>query len=206
MADKVYVTNGASNHSNKERVLNDYYATNPKAVEMLLELETFNKNILEPCCGEGHISKVLEQNGHNVLSLDLIDRGYGIGGVDFLKYNEHFNGDIITNPPYLGAQEFVEHALDLIDDGNKVAMFLKITILEGKSRRKLFEDYPPKRVYVSTSRILCGKNGDFYKRDKNGNLIIDKDGNPMEDSSAVCYAWFIWEKGYKGDIILKHFN
>ena len=206
MADKVYVTNGASNHSNKERVLNDYYATNPKAVEMLLELETFNKNILEPCCGEGHISKVLEQNGHNVLSLDLIDRGYGIGGVDFLKYNEHFNGDIITNPPYLGAQEFVEHALDLIDDGNKVAMFLKITFLEGKSRRKLFEDYPPKRVYVSTSRILCGKNGDFYKRDKNGNLIIDKDGNPMEDSSAVCYAWFIWEKGYKGDIILKHFN
>lgn len=206
MADKVYVTNGASNHSNKERALNDYYATNPKAVEMLLELETFNKNILEPCCGEGHISKVLEQNGHNVLSLDLIDRGYGIGGVDFLKYNEHFNGDIITNPPYLGAQEFVEHALDLIDDGNKVAMFLKITFLEGKSRRKLFEDYPPKRVYVSTSRILCGKNGDFYKRDKNGNLIIDKDGNPMEDSSAVCYAWFIWEKGYKGDIILKHFN
>jgi hypothetical protein len=206
MADKVYVTNGASNHSNKERALNDYYATNPKAVEMLLELETFNKNILEPCCGEGHISKVLEQNGYNVLSLDLIDRGYGIGGVDFLKYNEHFNGDIITNPPYLGAQEFVEHALDLIDDGNKVAMFLKITFLEGKSRRKLFEDYPPKRVYVSTSRILCGKNGDFYKRDKNGNLIIDKDGNPMEDSSAVCYAWFIWEKGYKGDIILKHFN
>lgn len=85
-------------------------------------------------------------------------------------------------------------------------MFLKITFLEGKSRRKLFEDYPPKRVYVSTSRILCGKNGDFYKRDENGNLIIDKDGNPMEDSSAVCYAWFIWEKGYKGDIILKHFN
>ena len=48
-----------SNRSDKERADNDYYATDPRAVEMLLELEDFSKNILEPACGEGHISKVL---------------------------------------------------------------------------------------------------------------------------------------------------
>ena len=38
----------------------DYYATEPKATELLLDLETFNHEIWEPACGEGHISKVLE--------------------------------------------------------------------------------------------------------------------------------------------------
>jgi len=38
---------------------NDYYATEPKAVELLLEQEKFLPKIWEPACGEGHISKVL---------------------------------------------------------------------------------------------------------------------------------------------------
>ena len=79
---------GASNHSETEREIHDYYATPPIATEMLCKIETFSKDILEPCCGEGHIAKVLEAHGYNVESMDLIDRGYGKGGVDFLKYNE----------------------------------------------------------------------------------------------------------------------
>lgn len=204
--DKIYVTIGASNHTDKERETNDYYATHPKAVEMLLELETFNKNILEPCCGEGHISNILKKNGYNVTSYDLIDRKYGITGVDFLEYNEKFNGDIITNPPYSMAQEFIEHALEIVENGNKVAMFLKLTFLEGKNRKKLFEKHPPKKVYVSSSRIPCGKNGKFYERNEDDTIKLNKDGNPKEVASAVCYAWFVWERGYKGDIVIKHFN
>jgi hypothetical protein len=34
----IYVTLGASNHVEEEREENDYYATHPKAIEMLLEL------------------------------------------------------------------------------------------------------------------------------------------------------------------------
>ena len=30
--------------------------------------------------------------------------------------------------------------------------------------------------------------------------------HPKEVASAVCYAWFVWERGYKGDIVIKHFN
>ena len=46
---------------------------------------------------------------------------------------------------------------------------------------ELFKEYPPKRVYVFVNRVNCGKNGVFGK-----------------ESSAVCYCWFVWEKGFKG--------
>ena len=51
--DVIYRTLGASNHVDEEREENDYYATEPKAVELLCQLEEFDKNILEPACGEG---------------------------------------------------------------------------------------------------------------------------------------------------------
>ena len=76
----IFVCNGASNHTDEVRQQNDYYATEPKAVELLLQVETFNKNIWECACGEGHMSEVLLANGYNVRSTDLIDRGYGVGG------------------------------------------------------------------------------------------------------------------------------
>lgn len=185
-----YVCLGASNHTDKEREQHDFYATDPKALELLLDLETFSKNIYEPACGQGHLSKVLENRGYIVKSTDLIDRGYGIGGVDFLKSKEKFNGDIITNPPYKFAIEFVKHSLDLIPIGNRIAMFLKIQFFESQERSEFFKKFPPKIVYVSSKRIGCAINGDFEKC----------------NVSALCYCWFVWEKGFKGDTIIKWFN
>lgn len=181
---------GASNHALDEREKHDYYATEPRAVELLMELETFDKNILEPTCGEGHISKVLEKHGYNVTSSDLIDRDYGVGGVNFLTDITEWKGDIITNPPYKQAMEFTKHAINIIPEGNKVAMFLKIQFLETRSRREFFEKHPPKTIWVSSSRLKCAKNGEFE----------------LCPSSAVCYCWYIWEKGYKGNTIIKWFN
>lgn len=178
---------GAHNECKEERELHDYYATDPKAADFLMELEDLNHHIWECACGEGHLSKRFEMNGYDVYSTDLIDRGYGIGGYDFLTTEEHFDGDIVTNPPYRYAKEFIEKALELIDDGNKVCMFLKIQFLEGKARRELFRKYPPKTVWVSSSRIPCGKNGVFKE-------------------SMVAYAWYVWEKGYHGDTVIKWFN
>ncbi len=187
----IFVTLGASNHVEEEREENDYYATQPLAVEKLLEIETFSTNIWECACGEGHISKVLENRGHIVKSTDLIDRGYGESGVDFLKQTNRFDGDIITNPPYKYAQEFIEKALSLISEKRKVAMFLKLQFLEGKRRKSLFLSDPPHTVWVSSSRLACAKNGDFKRSGLSG---------------AVAYAWFIWEKGYNGPTYLKWFN
>lgn len=182
---KVFTTMGASNHSEGEREGVDYYATDPKAIDDLLRIEEFQKDIWEPACGGGALSMKLEQHGYRVHSTDLFYHGYGEKEqVDFLetvkKPVEH--SDIITNPPYKYCREFCEHALSLLEDGEKLALFLKLTFLESQSRRKLFDEHPPKRIHVYSKRILCYKNGDFEKY----------------MSSAICYAWFVWEKGFKG--------
>lgn len=185
---KIFTPLGASNHSKFEREKNDFYATCPKAIDYLLEVEKFNHNIWEPACGLGHLSERLKQKGYDVLSTDLIKRGYEHHVVDFLKCTLPSDYDIITNPPYKHAQAFVEKAIKLTK--NKVAMFLKLTFLEGKARKELFKKYPPKTVYVSSSRIKCARNGKFddFK------------------SSAAAYAWFVWEKGYQGETIVKWIN
>lgn len=190
----IYKMLGASNHTEKERQKEDYYATDPIAVELLLDLETFNKDVWECACGEKHMSNVLEKRGFNVRSSDIIKRCDDIEEYDFLKKeNIEWNGDIITNPPYKYAEEFVYKALQIIPTGNKVAMFLRLQFLEGKKRKQLFTDFPPTKVLVSSSRIICAKNADFEKMKQGG-------------GSAVAFAWFIWEKGYKGDPIIKWFN
>lgn len=185
------VRNGASNHAMEERQENDYYATEPKATELLLDRETLSRVVWECACGGGHMSDVLKRRGYVVYSSDLIDRGYqGTDLIDFLKTTQTNNMDIITNPPYKYAKEFVEHALDISEDGTKVAMFLKLTFLEGKARKEMFKKYPPKVIYVSSSRLQCAKNGDFERYGKGV-------------GTAVAYAWYVWEKGFKGDPIIK---
>lgn len=49
--NSVFTTIGASNHSKEERQEHDYYATEPRAVELLLELEEIRPLVLEPCVG-----------------------------------------------------------------------------------------------------------------------------------------------------------
>jgi hypothetical protein len=63
----------------------------------------------------------------------------------------------------------------------------------SKARKKMFEKYPPKVIYVSSSRLQCAKNGDFetYKKGT---------------GTAIAYAWFVWEDGYQGDTVVKWIN
>lgn len=172
---------GASNHCDYEREQHDFYATDPETLEPLLRKVTFAHSIWEPACGLGHLSMRLKDHGFNVKESDIINR-IGNDTIDFLKYDGKFIGDIITNPPYSKAKEFCEKALEVIPEGNKVAMFLKLTFLEGKSRRAFFERNPPFWVYVFSERQKCAMNGDFDKL----------------KGSAIAYAWFVWVKGYKG--------
>ncbi len=142
---KVFTVLGSSNHVAENREAFDYYVTDPKAVEMLLELEQFAPVIWEPACGEGHISKVLQAHGYQVISTDLVYRGFGDPEpLDFLKETlDGFEGDIITNPPYSTGLEFVQRALESARPGGKVAMFLKVQFLEGQKRGAFFKDTPP---------------------------------------------------------------
>lgn len=191
--NSIFVTIGASNHTSKIRQNEDFYATDPIAAELLLEVEKFHPCIWECACGEKHLSTVFENAGYKVRSSDIVDR-CGNEVYDFLSMdNVRWDGDIITNPPYKYAVEFIEKALSIVPSRNKVAMFLKVQFLEGKRRKKLFSAYPPKVIYVSSSRILCAKNGDFARMRSSG-------------GSAIAYAWYVWEKGYSGDTIIKWIN
>ena len=190
-------TLGAHNFTEEDREKNDYYATDPDSLTKLLDrlkkdkIE-LNNNIWECSCGEGHLSKVLIEGGYNVYSSDLVNRNYGVSNIDFLKQTNQWNGDILTNPPYKYAKEFVEKSMELLKENNKCIMFLKLQFLEGKARRKLFDKYPPKYVYVFSERQRCAMNGDFEKYSNNG-----------QTHGAVAYCWYIWEKGFKGEPVIR---
>lgn len=183
----ILAQNGISKTAIREK--NDYYATDPRAMEQLLQYEKFDLNIWEPACGEGNLSKVLKKNGYNVYSTDLIDRGYQDEQLDFLNSNNKWFGDIITNPPFKYTSEFILKSLQSIQDGNKVAMFLKLNFLAGKQRYKeIYSKYPPYTIYVFSGRMACSKNNTPEGFKKNG---------------AMDYAWFIWEKGKIGPTEIK---
>ena len=156
-----------------DRQPDDYYATPESTTLALLKAEKFIGTIWEPCCGEGHISKVLAAQGYEVESSDLVDRGFGIPPVDALMELKTYPS-IVTNPPYKLALEMAEHFTEL---GDKVALLLKLVFLEGIKRREFFERKPPVRVYVFSQR-----------------QAISKDGIPTK-KGLLCFAWFVWERG-----------
>ena len=181
-SNEVFTTIGASNHSNRLREDKDFYSTDPQAIDYLLKHEKFSKSVWECACGNGNLSKRLEYYGYDVKSTDLIYRGYGEKeSIDFLEQKEHFKGDIITNPPFKYANEFVLKALELTNQ--KVAMFCRIQFLETQKRyEQIFNKYPPKKVLIFVKRIKCYPNN------------CDSINN-----SAICYCWIIWDKQYKGN-------
>lgn len=190
--ESLYIMNGCSNHCEHDRAMFDYYATEPKAAEWLLKIEPdLSDNIWECACGEHALSNIFINAGKNVRCSDIIARCDNIEVLDFLSVTDPcHNFDIVTNPPYDKGLSFVEHALSLVDEGRYVCMFLKLSFLEGKERRKFYDKYPPIRVWVSSSRIKCFRNGS----------MTDK------YSSAVCYAWFVWKKGFIGNPEIHWFN
>jgi len=178
--DSIYLTGS----SEKSREVQDFYPTPPYATLKLLEKEIFLGTIYEPACGDGAISKILKDNYPNqkIFSTDLIDRGYGENtNLDFLTYDftDFETDNIITNPPYKYAQEFIEKSLELVD--SKVAMLLKLNFLEGQKRHQLFKSTPLKNVYV------------FSKR-----LSFDKGDEKGKGNGLLAYAWYVWEQGYEG--------
>lgn len=177
-----------------QREENDFYATNPDALILFLDkLQKdniiLNHNIWECACGMGHLSKTLKLKGYEVLSTDLINRNYNSFDktLDFLKQKTIFLGDIITNPPFKLAEDFVKTGMSLITNNNKLILFLKIQFLESKKRKDLFKQYPPKYIYCHSTRQQCSMNADFIKY----------------NASTQFYAWFIWENKFKGDTIIR---
>lgn len=163
---------------NREK--NDFYVTPSGAVEALLRHEKFSGPIWEPACGDGAISEVLKAHGHEVESTDLIDRGYGVSGVDFLETSNRFTSarTIVTNPPFKHALEFAQHGLAV---ASHVALLCRLQFLESKKRKPLFEHGDFKKLIVFSDRVPIWRRGELREGGKN-----------------IAYAWFIWDKTYRG--------
>ena len=163
-----------------DRQKDDFYATPAATTRALLKKEGFFGRIWEPCCGEGHMSEVLIDEGYTVESSDLVDRGYGTSKVDFLMETE-VRANIITNPPYKDAEAYVRQAIRLSEF--KCALLLRLNFLEGIKRRSLFESDPPVRVYVFSRRQAFMKNGEDYSG----------------RGGMMALAWFVWDNRFPPD-------
>ena len=187
----------AGGNSTSEREKNDFYATDPQTLKLFLyeflkDNSLDGEDILEPACGEGHISKTLKEMLPNceILSTDLVDRGYGQGGVDFLTHDYGRTFDtVITNPPFSLAKEFIEKGLKVSE--KYVIMLCKIQLLEGVKRKDMFLNTPLKYVYVHTTRQATWKGG----------KPLDPKGRKW--ATTMCLAWFVWDKEYKGEPIIR---
>lgn len=171
-----------------QRQPDNFYATHPSVPKDLLRLERFSDYILEPFCGTGEISNAIKEFGYEVDSYDLRDRGFGAIGEFFSTDYPKEYYDIISNPPYDSnlTNRIILRCIDLCV--GKVAMLLPIDYLSGNARHEeVFKNHPPKTVYVYVNRIQIAKDGDFTQNVGN----------------KVVYAWYVWQKGYKGKTELK---
>lgn len=184
---------GASAHTEEEREKDDYYATEPKALELLLDTIDFDLHrlIWECACGGGHLCKVLTARGYEVLATDIVNRdNTAMQLFDFLSIKDFvWQGDIVTNPPFKIAEKFVEQGISVLEEGRYLILFQRIMFLESSRRHTLFQKHPPKYIYVHSSRVGTAKGGDFERYASGG--------------KTMCYAWFVWQKGYKGESTIR---
>lgn len=157
----------------------DYFPTPAWATHALIDNEKFIGDIWECACGDGAMSRVLETTGQKVRSSDLVDRGYGQGGIDFTASRDAAD-NIITNPPYNAAEGFV--ASGVKNSRHKFALLLRLAFLEGANRNQtIFSKCAPSRVWVFSERIT------FYPA-----------GAEVKGSGTTAYAWFVWDKDATG--------
>jgi hypothetical protein len=187
--DHTYVLNGGFKPTTKRFAdLDgpDFFPTPSWATHALIDNELFFGETWECACGDGAMSKVLQQVS-SVTSTDLYDRGYGDTGIDFLTANRRAD-NIITNPPYNSAEGFVRNGVRLAR--RKFALLLRLAFLEGANRANtIFSQTPPSRVWVFSERIT------FYPA-----------GVTRRGSGTTAYAWFVWDKDAPKGTELKWFR
>lgn len=181
-----------------EREVDDFYATDPNTVKMFLDRWTADEvplsgKVWECACGQGHLADVVKDCCPlcEVYSTDLVYRGYGKGGVDFLNVVDYPKDVdiIITNPPFKLLNEFIAKSLEVSQ--RYVIFFCKVQLLESAGRFKYLQGAGLKYVYLHINRQATWKGG----------VPVDVRGNKW--STTFLMGWYVWEKGYTGETILR---
>jgi len=158
-------------------IKNDFVQTPSEITKVLLQNEKFEGTILEPCCGKGAISIVLIEHGYSVVSSDKNKYGYGYEK-DLLDITDCFD-NVITNPPFTQQQIVKKHLLNITNKKLCLLWYLKNAgnELETKTSKYL------KAIYVINQKI-----------------------NWVETKLGWLFAWYVWEKNYTGDVLIKRID
>jgi hypothetical protein len=166
--EKLQLTTGGEQ---KNRRKLDFYPTPPDVTHaLMLQLNLEPCLIWEPACGDGAMTNVLLEYGHNVLSTDIAT------GIDYLTAEKMMVDAIITNPPFNLSHEFITKALS---EAPIVAMLLKSQYWHAKKRYDLFMNNPPAYILPLTWRP------DFMNGERGG-------------SPTMEVAWTVWIRGNNG--------
>ena len=206
MSDKVFKLLGA--HSTTERAKDDFYQSSTEIAKALFEcvkagikrnelyVEGLEETvIIDSSVGTGTLLEPFKYKCWSLIGYDIVDRGYKFVSVqDWLTVKEIPNPRnkpkvIVQNPPFKLALEFVQHSLELLNNGELLFSLHRIQFLEGLERfENLYKNKykRPKYVFVFTKRVSC-ITPDIENKGKN----------------AVCFAWFMWQKGYRGSTQIK---
>ena len=180
----------SAQHKRAERG-DDLYETPAVAVHALLRVERLPIYLWEPAAGRGAIVSVLRSMGHLVLASDLVDYGdpTHFPRRDFLMEKLPPGCQcIITNPPFKLAEEFVAHAIEICP---LVIMLLRLAFLESQGRTRILEECGLARVHVFRKRLP----------------MMHRDGwKGRKASSAMPFAWFVWDRGHRGPIELRRIS
>lgn len=211
MSDKVFKLLGA--HSTTERAKDDFYQSSTEIANALFECvktgikgnklyaEGLEKTvIIDSSVGTGVLLEPFEKVSWLQIGYDIADRGY-----EHVIIRDWFNVNadmwkneirfyprpkiIVQNPPFKLALEFVQHSLELLNNGELLFSLHRIQFLEGLERfENLYKNKykRPKYVFIFTKRVSC-ITPDIENKGKN----------------AVCFAWFMWQKGYRGSTQIK---
>ena len=152
------------------RNADDYYITPHWLIEDFLAAFAENNmlvcspdespRVLDPSAGgcdkyEMSYPTVLEKEGFTVDSWDIrADSRASVINCDFLQVKSLKKpyDMIITNPPFNVAQEFTEHALEMVEDGGLVIMLQRLNWLGSQKRKAMWQKLPLAAVYVHSKR------------------------------------------------------
>lgn len=166
--------------------------------------------ILEPCCGDLCIVKILQSL--NIKRLIFFDKyidyskkikknkNFSINNeiaidsrpkLDFLEdWNEKVDY-IITNPPFSLADAFIEKAREVTK--HQFCFFLPLSYLNGITRYREIRFRQLKYVYVFARQMM------LYER-----VLPRIDG--CYPAGMYVYAWFVWEKGWTNEPVIRWIN
>jgi hypothetical protein len=191
--------------SGHDREGRDFYATPSWVTEALLRHVRFRGPIWEPCCGDGAMSAVLAAHRYEVVSTDIVDRGFGTPGIDFLACQNVPGAcrSIVTNPPYgdtgshagqakssVAMLDFLRHALVLTASvQGQLALLVRLQWIAGRRAANVLSAAPFAAVVVLTRRIQWF---DFRERTNAAQhhhaWVVFDHAHPVKDPPVLLYA------------------